>query len=333
MKVTLKDISEKTGFSVSTVSRVLRGKASIREKNKQAIIKCAREMGYLKGKKQSSSRSTDDQFIALITQFHEGEFYASFFQGFVETTTQNRELNMSLYNIEPNNRKIIDLLHSLMTRGYDAAVLFVPELKTNDYKRILEELDENFPVVSCSNISNPVMDTVTFDAYRGAALVADHFSKRSYRSFGLITGPHDQPEARFRTNGFKDFVEQQDQMKLEWMYTGDYSIQSGKEAYADFASSKEKPRAIFAANDASALGFMEAALSDGLEFPKDVAIAGYDNLPICEYHYPNLTSVDTDFEHLAEVTLTKIINGLKKPLQHKGLVTMVPVSLIVRDSS
>jgi DNA-binding LacI/PurR family transcriptional regulator len=96
----------------------------------------------------------------------------------------------------------------------------------------------------------------------------------------------------------------------------------------------QKPRAVFAADDATALGFMEAARSRGYRFPEDIALASYDNLPICRYHFPTISSVKPDYAKLARVTLTTIEAQLFSHISHEeGLVSTLPVELVVRASS
>ncbi|HYX05183.1 MAG TPA: substrate-binding domain-containing protein, partial [Bacteroidales bacterium] len=142
-----------------------------------------------------------------------------------------------------------------------------------------------------------------------------------------------QPEARFRKNGFADYVNHHEGIDFTWSYPGDYKLESGIRAFNEFRKLKVKPRAIFAANDATALGFMETARAAGYNFPEDIALVGYDNLPMCEYHYPTLTSVNTNYTQLAEVTLEKVLEKFSNPVPHKGLVSLVPVTLAVRQSS
>ncbi len=110
-------------------------------------------------------------------------------------------------------------------------------------------------------------------------------------------------------------------------------MQSGFKVFVQFEKLKQKPRAVFAANDASALGFMESARAKGYHFPENIALAGYDNLPMCEYHFPSLTSVNTNYAKLAEITLNELLDRLFNPVVHQGLVSLVPVDLKIRDSS
>ncbi|HKK45261.1 MAG TPA: LacI family DNA-binding transcriptional regulator [Balneolaceae bacterium] len=332
MKVTLSDIADETGFSVSTVSRTLRGKGKISEQNERLILETAKRLNYPLQDNAGTRLKREDMFIALVTGFHIGEFYSSLFNGFVQAGN-SKNLDVSMFSVTPTVEKVCTLLNRLKDKGYSSAVLFVPALHSGDYREILDRVSPSFPLISCSNINHPVLDTVTFDAYRGASLVAKHFVDQGYGSVGMIEGPVDKPEARFRKNGFIDTVTHESDVDCIWTFPGDYTLDSGIKAFKEFEKLDHKPRAVFAANDATALGFMETARSHGYHFPDDIALAGYDNLPMCEYHFPNITSVNTNYTKLAEIALDSLMDRLFNPVSHQGLVSMVPVDLVIRHSS
>ena len=332
MKVTLKHISEATGFSVSTISRAVRGEGRISEENRRRILASAHELGYPLPTNGRSMPEDQPPYVALITQFRSGEFYSSFSVGFMEAAYK-KKIIISLFGVDQDLKSVPKLIEQLRAIGFTAAVIFAPELGEEEYRHILHSTPSDFPIISCSNIDNSVLDTVTFDAYQGATLVAKHFHSKGYKKLGIIEGPSEMPESRFRSNGFNDYVRHIAEEELIWSYRGDYTLESGMRAFEAFHSLDEKPEAVFATNDAMALGFMENASKYGYEFPKDVAIAGYDNLPICENHYPKITSVNTDYTRLAENTIDNLLSRLEKPDEHQGIVSMVPVTLVVRESS
>jgi DNA-binding LacI/PurR family transcriptional regulator len=331
MKVTLKDISDSTGFSLSTISRAIRGKGRISEKNRKKILSTASKLGYPLPEYNGSLDEKPPR-IALITYFRTGEFYASLFLGFSHAA-QKKGILISLFDVQPEVKAIQSLIKELKGLGYSAAILFIPELGQPHYQDILRTTPEDFPLISCSHIDDSVLDTVTFDAYQGAAMVAKHFYSQGFRKLGIIEGPYETPEARFRTNGFSDYVKRVSDVDVVWDFKGDYTHESGIRAYDDFEKCSDKPQAIFAANDAMALGFIESLRKKDYRVPDDIAIAGYDNLPFCEYHYPKITSVNTDYSLLAENTIDNLLSRLGQPDKHQGIVSFVPVTLEIRESS
>lgn len=333
MKVTLKDIAEETGFSISTVSRALRGIEKVSPDNKQYIVEKAKQLGYPLQNNSVEPSMQENSLVALIVGFHVGEFYTSFFNGFIDAG-QKRNLNVSMFSAPSSVNKICSLIKKLDNAGYTSAALMISTLHHEDYRQILKQTPSNFPLVSCSNIIHPVLTTVTFDAYMGGSIVANHFVNREYKTVGFIEGPSNKPGAQYRKNGFVDTINNTSDAKLLWSHEGDYSIESGIKAFNDFEELNSKPRAIFAADDATAVGFMESARARGYEFPEDIALAGYDNLPICDYHFPKITSVKTDFNRLANVVFNVLEEQSHTHIIHeRGLVSMLPVELIVRQSS
>ncbi|HLR26438.1 MAG TPA: LacI family DNA-binding transcriptional regulator [Fodinibius sp.] len=333
MKVTLKDIAEDTGYSISTISRVLNGSEKLSTKARHKIYQSAKKLNYPLYQTLSGEELIDTLNVALVlTQFDTGEFYASFFSGF-NTAAQNKDIQLSLIILHSSFEDSLERLKKLCNMKIDGLIVFAPQYKQSDYKEIQDALPDDYPVVSAALIENPVLSTVTFDGYSGGYLAAEHFKNRGYKKCGIIRGAFEAIEARYRSNGFKDFIYQTNDMELIWDFDGDFSFESGRKAFKSFHKLEDKPRAIFASNDGMCHAFMEGALMHGYDIPGDIAIVGYDDLPICEHHYPSISSVHTNYQKLGEVTLEKLKEILSNPKQDKGVLSLVPVNLEVRESS
>lgn len=334
IKATLQDISEKTGLSVSTVSRILRGESKSSSQNVELTIRIAQEINYplnsrvLNGKYNYKKKLQ----VALITSFYPDEFYSTFFHGF-NTATQGLNINLSLHVFNPENNSLSEFLTELSYNSIDASILFLPSLQYDDYIKLIDESPSDFTLLSVAPLFNPVLDTITFDSYRGGYLVAEHFYEKNYRKVGIITGPVNKNESLLRKNGFLDFINQKPGMELTWQFSGDYTLKSGKRAFEEFSVLEEKPDAIFSSNDYMCLGFIEQANKKGFKVPRDVAIAGYDDLPICNYVHPAITSVHTDYEMLAKKAFSILSEKLDSPSSHSGILSVIPVSLTKRKST
>lgn len=334
-KVTLKDIAEDTGFSISTVSRALARSGKISAENEKIIFESAERLGYSIKKLDTPLNLRKNILIALITRFHIGEFYSSFYHGF-DMATKDTNTNIALVNVSNATVDEVTLIDDLGKSNFDAAIIFLPDFDQDDYKQLIDHTNPKFPIISVAPMVSPVMDTITFDTYRGGHLVADHFYRQGFKKLGIIHGPLNKSEAMLRRNGFIDFIESNNELDLMWEYDGDFENRSGHEAFQHYKSSPEKPEAIFCGNDSMAVGFMQSALHDGVNIPGDVAIAGYDDLPVCEYNSPSITSVHTSFEMLGKKAIDYLLERLRGSAsenKHAGYVSLVPVSLSVRESS
>jgi len=334
MKTTLEDIAEYTGLSISTVSRVLRGKSKRNSKNVEQIIEAAQKLNYPIYLDTNSNifKKRENILVALIINSHVGEFFASLFDGFKDASEETN-YRVSLFHTGYDLDETIQLINLLSVSSYNGAVLFLPNLVEEDYEKIVAKIPKNFAVVSAATVHNPVLDTVTFDSYRGGHLVGKHFYERGYKEVGIILGSTIRNESLLRKSGFADFVQHHSDMELIWQCEGNYTIESGYDVYDEFKKLKRKPRAIFSSNDYMCLGFLERARKDGFDVPGDLAVAGFDDLPICTYHYPTISSVHTDYKKLAISALDLLEEKFKDPSTHQGQLRIVPVTLSERNSS
>ncbi len=333
MKVTLKDIADDTGLSVSTVSRALARKGKISPKNEKKVFESAHRLNYPLNNIDTPINLRDNIYVALIVDSNPGEFYASLFDGF-DLASKHTNFNFGLFNIANKKISALDFITSIHHNQFDAAVVFLPSFSADDYKQLIAKVGDKFPMISAAPLTTPVMDTVSFDNYRGGHLVAKHFHEKGYKKIGIIQGPSSKVEAQLRKNGLVDYCERND-LNFMWNFQTNYDPAGGQAAYDHFKSSAEKPEAIFASNDAMGIGFMQHAIRDGLSIPEDIAVASYDDLPICTYHHPTITSVHTEFESLGkniiEMLTERFQNENSQP--HTGYTKLVPVSLNVRESS
>ena len=333
MKVTLQDIANATGYSISTVSRVLSGSTKISGTARTDIIAAAQRLKYPLNRIRASDKVQTELNVVIITDFHEGEFYASYFYGFAQSA-KSLNLRLSLLSLNNPREEIKDYIGQVSDQYYDGAILFMPELTREDYETLMGDLPDQFPVISNALIESPVIPTITFDGYGGGHIAAEHFHHRGYKTLGIVKGPLHKAETRFRYMGYKDYCQSNHtQLSLTWEYLGDFSFQSGVDAFTDWKRSPNRPRAVFLSNDLMATGFMEAARVDNIRIPDDLAILGYDDLPMCVHSHPEISSIRTDFTALGLTTLRTLKSNILHPEQPVGVQSLIPASLYVRASS
>lgn len=367
MKPTLKQIAERTGYSISTISRSLANSPSISKKTREDVQRAASDVGYRPMTKKRPQRKKKKQLhFALLSDFRIGEFYASLFCGYRDASYKE-DVRISLLSVRDQKEECVRFIQQVQRENnYDGFILFFPALERQHYEEILKVLPSGFPIVSNALIDNPNIATITFDSYSGGHLAAAHFHRQGFKRLGIIDGPVNRPESRFRSNGFLDYIHQHSDLELNWRFNGTYEFQSGVDAFQQFVAQKkglishqdegsqiqagfsggdstendekrEEPAlpadAVFATNDSMAMGFMESAKSSGVRIPEDLAILGYDNLPSVHQRTPKLSSIDTDFIELGVSSIKALKNKIRKQGHKHGTLSLIPVHLENRESA
>ena len=324
MKVKLEDIAAKTGYSIATVSRVLSGKAVGRSSSVEKILIAARELGYYANRPIYQLDNLPLE-MALVTQHDAEEFYSCLYESFDRVCSLSN-IQLSIHSLKYSKNMVSELI--LLSRFHDGIILMTPTLDSEQYTKI-EKGIKAFPLVSIAPVDENVIQTITFDSYQGGWLAAKLLVESGYKHFGIITGPLIKWEANLRRNGYIDYLRKKE-FQIEWEYHGDYSFRAGRKAFDNII--KQKKLGIFSSNDQMALGFLHAALENGATIPGDYGIVGYDNMPYSKVFYPNLSTVNTNLDELAENTLDYLVNIIKnnKPKKVKSSTTLLPVEIIKR---
>ena len=327
MRATLKQVSDDTGLSIATVSRALRRKKRRYSVNEEKIYAAARKLGYpFIGESDTSDKTT----IALVTEIRQGEFYSSLFHG-LHSATRDSKSDIVFVNVDAQLDNPVDFIIKL-SKKYSGICLFLPGLDKDSYTAIKEGVG-TYPIVSLIPGKNLKVDTVSFDSYSGGYMVAKHFEEVGYTNMGIITGPKNVMDSSFRKNGFVDHINERKSLNLYWSFEGDFSSEAGSKAFYDFKEKGLKRIAIFGCNDHSCFGFMKAATENGYKIPEDFIIAGFDNLSFCESITPELTSVSTNFGSLGKQAIRTIENMVSEKEGIIGQVSMIPVMIIIRNST
>lgn len=324
----LKEISAITGYSISTVSRVLSNKISGKSASAKTILQAAREQGYSKYRHTipSENRVLD---IALVTQHYSEEFYTYLYASF-DLACNQKGHSLSIHSLRYTESIKIQL--SYLSQNHDGFILFLPALDVPGYISIKENLSD-YPIVSIAPAFDIIFDTFTFDSYQGGALAAQILIDEGFEQFGIITGPKNKWEAALRKNGFKDTIENAG-FKIKWKDNGDYSFEAGERTFQSIRKKKIKNIGIFSSNDQMAVGFIHAALEYGYKVPGDFAVVGFDNILFSKIFFPKLTTIHTNVDQLAMEALNHLLRGINGEVSVNGLPrkTLIPVELKIRKT-
>ena len=160
-----------------------------------------------------------------------------------------------------------------------------------------------------------------------------HLAEAGHQRIAFICGPEDNFDASERLRGYRSALAQRlpDAEPIE--LPGDFDESSGYEAGKRILASPQRPDAVFAANDMMALGCLYAFNEAGIEVPTNIALAGFDDIPLARFVHPTLTTMRVSIAELGGLALTRLLQSIESDdSQSSTLQTLVP-ELIVREST
>lgn len=332
---TIKDIAQKAGVSIKTVSRVFNYEPNVREITKDKVLEAAKAMNY---KPNMAARSLASKKSYVIVHFYDNpspDYLERAYQGIHKACRANGYFAV----MEPievsqnNNLNYSDEIRAYIDIHTIDGIILTPPLC--DDKKLIQMLSaSNLPFVRISPHYKPRITSSTFVDERAAAhLITKHLVELGHKKIAFISGPPNHCAAQARQDGFLDIIKEA-KLNLQncQIIQGDFSFRSGFNALESLLETQNKPSAIFAANDDMAAGVMMAALKHGLDIPKDLSVAGYDGSRISEILWPPITTIRQPVRILAEKATELLLKHIRNPRQEL-IHQRLDVNLIDRDSS
>ena len=312
MKININEIAKKAGVSIATVSRALNSSGSVKPETRRRIQELAREYHYRPHPfaRGLSKRKTDT--IGVILPELNDEFFMDIIHGVDEEAYRANKYVM--ISSSHSRRDIIETLVEFMGSGrVDGMILMVPQLQ-NEVAELIR--NSKRPVV-LMNISRNIENVVSFniDNYQGAFTIVEHLiQKHGYKNIGMILGPEGNWDAAERYRGFRDALAQYSiPLKENLIVQGSFTAQSGYYGFGRLMSQKEKPEAIFAANDMMAVGIYQAAREVNLSIPHDVAVVGFDDIYLSKLLTPRLTTMHVPIFELGSKAIRYLFKMIEDP--------------------
>lgn len=328
MGLTIKDIANEAGVSVTTVSRVINNKPDVSDDTRNRVKEVINRLGYNPNKIARGLVLQKTYTIGLIIPDISNPFFPEVVKG-VEDRSRERNYSVIFCNTDnkkEEERKAIELLKSKQVDG------IILSLSLGN-KEILDKLeDEEFPVVQIDRkISSSLFPAVIIDNVLSAYQATQYLIKRGHRDIAHITGDLDTITGRNRLKGFnKACNEMGYKIREEWIVRGDYSMESGYRAMMVLLNQPQSPTAVFAANDLMALGAYEAVYEKGLEIPGDVSIIGHDDIDIAGIIRPGLTTMSQPKYEMGQRAADVLINEIEGTMNTGDII--LDMKLVERSS-
>lgn len=345
-KLTIRDIARLAGVSKSTVSRVLNLHASVDAETREHVLTVMKEQGFIPNAAATGLAKGHNRFIALLVPALTWELVSDVLQG-VAAVVEDTHYELMLYSASPE-KDFSDIIDRILATNMAAGILAL--LHTQSPQHLLELHQQGLPVVLINHVATRVdIPWVGIDNIAATREAVHYLLNLGYRRIGFIAGLAELQCTHDRYQGYCQALHDAGlSLDPALVLDGNYQCEGGYQCARTFFAMAEPPTAIFASNDLTAYGVLQAADEQGIHIPEDVALIGFDDIPPSALVQPALTTVHQPFKEMgrsATQLLLSLINhhDMYAPRQEKSLEsafqqepvlphTLLPAQLIVRKS-
>ena len=327
---TITHVARRAGVSPVTVSRVINNAPNVRVETREKVERVIRELGYVPNEVARSLRSRRTLSLALLLPDITNAFWTTVARG-VEDAAQGRGYTVFLCNTDEDPAKQARYLESVTSQRADG-VIIAPCDSSLANVNILRE--RKIPSVLIDRrVEGWEVDTVIGDSFGGARALVKHLIGLGYRRIAMISGPQTTSTAEDRVAGYCVALSEAGiALDQSLIRRGEFRVTSGEQLMAQLLDEGVAPTAVFAANNAIAMGVVEAVEQRGLRIPHDIALVCFDDFPNASHLFPFLTvAVQSAYNmglNAAQLLLSRI--DAEVPLQPRHV--LLPVQLIIRHS-
>lgn len=335
-RVTIKDVAAKAGVAYQTVSKVMNGQAHVLPETKARIWEAAQELGYKPNHNARNLRAQRSRMIGYSWSSSETDQPNHILHMFL--TSMVREAELAGYHLLPfpyrEGADHIAEYRELIDSGRVDA--FVISSVNYDDPRANFLVERNFPFVAFGRSSEQdPFPYVDIDGAEGLRLATDYLIAQGHRRIGMLAWPPTSRTGNDRLAGYRQALQAAGlEADPELIAHGEWRFDFGYTATEHWLalSRERRPTAIVAVSDIMAIGALQAAQAGGLTVGRDLAVIGFDDVPMAQYLRPPLTSVRQPIREAGHKCVELLIALLEnKPVEAWQI--LLPPELIVRASA
>jgi len=320
---TIRDVARRAQVSVATVSRALNGLDNVSEHTRTRVADAVRELGYVPHAGARSLSLARTGALGVVLPDLHGEFFSEIVRGMDREASQHGYL-LLLSNMHAGGEQARLALHAMRGR-VDGLIVMAPHLGASE---LAAALPPALPAVLINTRSDHERHpSIHLDNRAGARAVVDHLVAIGRKRIVHLAGPSQNIDALERRGAFRAAAAAHG-IGYE-ILEGDFEEPSGDAAVAALIRNGARFDAIFAANDNMAIGAMQALRAAGLRVPQDVAVAGFDDIPLARHI--GLTTVRVRIAELGERSIVRLRALLGGLLDHED--ELHAPELVVRSST
>jgi DNA-binding LacI/PurR family transcriptional regulator len=324
---TIIDVAERAGVSKSVVSRVMRGERSVSASSRAAVVAAAEQLGYRANAVARSLVQRRTYNVGVMVSDLHNIFFAEVLDGlYAAAAERGYRALITTGNRDPAAEELA--LEQLLELRADGVVLAGARLGAG----VIAKVARSVPIALVgSDLRLRDVDVVVDDDFRGAALAVEHLVDLGHKDIALIDGGQGAGAAQRRA-GFESAMKRARLAASARVEAGDFTEEGGYEGARRLLGGRRRPTAIFASNDQSAVGALNAILEADLEVPGDISLIGYDNTALAALRHISLTTIHQPRRQIGEMAMKAVLRRIEHPGARAQRHILAP-KLVVRTTT
>ena len=326
--VTIKDVAREAGVSVASVSRALNSGDGVTAETGRRIREVAKRMAYVPHAAARSLITRRTHTIgALLPDLH-GEFFSELIRG-IDLAARARGLHLLVSSSHDGLEDAAAALQAMQGR-VDGLLILSPRV---DAEFLQANVPAGLPTVLLNSaVKSDIHSVLNIDNFAGAYAMMEHLLRSGHRTIAQIAGPENNFDAQQRDLGYRTAMARLAPDAPLNIVAGDFTEESGYLAGRALLAQETRPDAVFATNDMMAVGCLFAFREAGLNVPGDIALAGFDDIPIARYVTPSLSTVRVRIVDLGRSALEQLAALLESPERLPASSQTLGCEIVVRDT-
>lgn len=329
MATTIKDVARVAGVSVATVSRALNGHSNVTAQTRERVMGVVAQLRFVPSSAAQSMITRRTHTVgALLPDLH-GEYFSELIRG-IDLAARARGLHLLVSSSHGDAVEAAAALRAMNGR-VDGLLVMSPHVNADFlWGNVAEDLPA---VLMNTRVAGGKHSSFAVDNHGGAYAMVRHLVERGHRDIAFVAGPESNFEANERLRGYRAAIADLLPGVCEHVLQGDFTQESGFRAGSQVVALTDRPTAVFASNDMMAIGCLSALNEAGVQVPQQIALAGFDDIPISRYVNPSLTTVRARITELGGLALERLASAIEEPGRISALHQTLRADLIVRQST
>ena len=326
---TIYQVAERAGVSLSTVSRVLNGKASVNKVLRERVEKAVEELNYRPNSVARSLANSRTDSIGVLVPELNAPFFGDLMQA-VESTLRAADKHVIITVGRNCLETEKDAVEFLISRNCDALIMHAEAL-SDEY--LLELNQSKLPIALVNRQVEGLSEAcTTLDNEKGGYLATRHLLELGHKNIAYISGPIEKRDAKLRLEGHNRALSEAGvSPNSELIFEGNYTEEDGKLGLLELMARDQPFTALVCANDWMASGAISCARDLGMSLPHDLSIVGFDDVVFAHHVFPRLTTVSNPVANMAEMSAKYILNKVYG--QANDVQLSFEPTLILREST